>query len=189
MNSPKNHFEGNYNSNTLTVIICSTLAFYNAVELQVLIFTTFHAYRGLYFWSLFIASFGIVPYVIGYNIEYFQLSWMAMGITIDTIGWILMVSGQSFVLYSRLWIVSGLGHHRLLTAVKWMIIIDGSVFHGTTAGMYIADSTVINKLQLIVYPQLLYTVHTTGSTFTNLAQHTTTSSEYKCSDSASRSSF
>lgn len=136
MNSPNNRFDGSYNSNTLTVIVCSALALYNALELELLVFTTFHAYRGLYFWSLVLASFGIVPYVLGFMIEYFRLSWLALGIAIDTTGWTLMVTGQSVVLYSRLWLVFGGGHRRLLRAVKWMIIIDAIVFHGGTSSTY-----------------------------------------------------
>jgi hypothetical protein len=132
MNSPDNHFTGVYNSNTIAVIVCSALALYNAVELELLVFTTFKAYRGLYFWSLVLASLGIIPYVLGYFIEYFQLSWIALGITIDTVGWTLMVTGQSVVLYSRLWIVFHGVNHKLLNAVKWMIIINAIVFHGGT---------------------------------------------------------
>jgi hypothetical protein len=140
MNSPANHFSGTYDSNTLAVIICSALSLYNALELELLVFTTFHPYRGLYFWALALASFGIIPYVLGFSIEYFGFSYLALGIAIDTTGWSLMVTGQSVVLYSRLWLVFGGGHHRLLQAVKWMIIIDAVVFHGTTTSMYITDS-------------------------------------------------
>ncbi|KAF2751768.1 hypothetical protein M011DRAFT_393842 [Sporormia fimetaria CBS 119925] len=133
MNSSDNHFKGNFDANTLTVIICSGLAFYNALELELLILTTFHAYRGLYFWSLVTASFGIIPYVLGYSIKYFKAQWMAPAIAIDTFGWILMVTGQSVVLYSRLWLLFGSGHRKLLAIIKWMIIVDAICFHGTTA--------------------------------------------------------
>ncbi|KAF2877063.1 hypothetical protein BDV95DRAFT_481565 [Massariosphaeria phaeospora] len=133
MSSPTNHFTGTFDANTLAVIICSALALYNALELELLVFTTFHAYRGLYFWSLVFASFGVIPYVVGFLIEYFRLSYFALGIAIDTIGWCLMVTGQSVVLYSRLWLVFGVGHHKLLQGVKWMIITNAVVFHTTTA--------------------------------------------------------
>lgn len=137
MSSPDNRFTGTYDSNTLVVIICSALALYNALELTLLIFTTFHHYRGLYFWSLVLASGGIIPYVLGFIIEYFRLSHLALGIAIDTTGWILMVTGQSVVLYSRLWLVFGASHQRLLQGVKWMIIVNAIVFHGTTLGAYV----------------------------------------------------
>ncbi|KAJ4286808.1 hypothetical protein N0V90_013060 [Kalmusia sp. IMI 367209] len=131
MNDPKNHFS-TWNATSLTVVICSALALYNALELELLILTTFHAYRGLYFWSLALASFGVIPYVLGFMIEYFKLSSssMALGTAIDTVGWSLMVTGQSVVLYSRLWMVFGGGHKRLLKMIKWMIIFNGLTFHG-----------------------------------------------------------
>lgn len=146
MNSPNNRFQGEYDVNTLAVIICSSLALYNALELETLIFSTFHSFRGLYFWSLTLASFGIIPYALGYMIEYFGLSYMALGIAIDTTGWALMVTGQSMVLYSRLWLVFGGGHHKLLNIVKWMIIVDAIVFHGSTTSMFTFQSYQISRL-------------------------------------------
>ncbi|KAF1967006.1 hypothetical protein BU23DRAFT_485152 [Bimuria novae-zelandiae CBS 107.79] len=129
-----NHFHG-WNAESLSVVICSSLALYNSLELELLILTTFHAYRGLYFWSLTLASFGVIPYVLGFMVEYFQWSAisLALGTTIDTLGWILMVTGQSVVLYSRLWMVFGGGHKRLLRMILIMIIFDAFVFHGVTA--------------------------------------------------------
>lgn len=44
----------------------------------------------------------------------------------------MMVTGQSLVLYSRLHVVLGQANHKLLHGVKWMIIIDGVVFHVST---------------------------------------------------------
>lgn len=134
-----NHFE-HWNAQALTVAICSALALYNAVELELLILTTFHAYRGLYFWSLALASFGVIPYVLGFMIEYFMLSSMALGSAIDTVGWALMVTGQSVVLYSRLWMIFGHNHKRLLKMIKWTIIFNGCVFHGLTTSTSIFPS-------------------------------------------------
>lgn len=44
----------------------------------------------------------------------------------------MLVTGQSLVLYSRLHVVLGQANHRLLQGVKWMIIINGFVFHVST---------------------------------------------------------
>jgi hypothetical protein len=44
----------------------------------------------------------------------------------------MLVTGQSLVLYSRLHVVLGQASHRLLQGVKWMIIINGFVFHVST---------------------------------------------------------
>lgn len=59
-------FNGQYDSKNVTITICCALALYNAIELLLLIFTTFRKYHGLYFWSMLIATAGIVPYTIGF---------------------------------------------------------------------------------------------------------------------------
>ena len=130
-------FSGRYKATSIIVTICSALSLYNAIELILLIFTTFNAYRGLYFWSLLVASCGVIPYTVGLLFEYFQLTSLAVGLAIDNVGWWTMITGQSVVLYSRLGIVLGRGHRKILKAVKWMIIIDAILFHVTTTG----DST------------------------------------------------
>lgn len=119
-----------YSASQVVVIICSTLSMYNGLELIVLVFTTFRRYSGLYFWSLLIASIGLLPYNVGFLLEYFVLAPDYAGVIIDVPGWIAMVTGQSVVLYSRLHLV--LHNRKVLRAVLWMIIIDGLVFHITT---------------------------------------------------------
>jgi hypothetical protein len=49
------------------------LSLYNAAEVIFLLFATFQKYKGLYFWSLAIAAFGIIPYALGFLIMFFQL--------------------------------------------------------------------------------------------------------------------
>lgn len=125
-------FDGSYSAQSVTVTICCALALYNAFELLTLIFTSFRVYKGLYFWSLLISSTGILPYVVGFMIDYFRLTSSIASGVISTVGWCMLVTGQSFVLYSRLGVVLGPSHEKLLKAVKWMIIVDGIVFHVST---------------------------------------------------------
>jgi hypothetical protein len=54
------------------------------------------------------------------------------GLIITCVGWPMLVTGQSLVLYSRLHVVLGQASHRLLQSIKWMIIINGTVFHVST---------------------------------------------------------
>jgi hypothetical protein len=132
--STPNHFVM-WNTEGIAVLVCSTLTIYNALELVLLILTTFQAYVGIYFWSLIFATMGLIPYTLGFMTEYFQWSYLALGIGIDTFGWILMVSGQSVVLYSRLHILFHQGgYKRLLTCIKMMIIINAVIMHVTTCG-------------------------------------------------------
>ena len=90
------------------------------------------------------ASSAVIPYTVGFMIEYYKLTAQDAGLVITTYGWPAMVTGQSLVLYSRLHVVLGKGHQRLLKAVKWMIIIDGVVFHVSTMGMPNQNSSQID---------------------------------------------
>lgn len=107
--------------------VCTTLAIYNAFELLILITTTFKRRKGLYFWSIFLASFGLIPYSVGWTLVHFEPNIAYAGMTIDSIGWVLLVTGQSLVLYSRLHLV--LNNVNILRAVLWMIICNGVVWH------------------------------------------------------------
>jgi hypothetical protein len=109
------------------------------VELVVMILLSFRRYRGLYFWSLMLASLGITPYAMGFLIKYLAIfppvgansnaRWLA--IVLLTMGWWPMVTGQSVVLWSRLHLVAGRGARgqRILRITKWMIIINAVVLH------------------------------------------------------------
>jgi hypothetical protein len=134
------------------------VAWYNVLELIVLICLTFKRYRGPYFWSMLIASIGILPYSVGYLIKFFNLTsatWLP--VTLLTIGWWSMVTGQSFVLYSRLHLV--VQNMRVLRLVKGMIIMNIIILHiPTTVLTYAANFStspqtvmgydVMEKLQL-----------------------------------------
>ncbi|CAH0044348.1 unnamed protein product [Clonostachys solani] len=121
--------ENIYSSEDVLVLIATVLSLYNAVELLVLIFLKFKRRRGLYFWSISLASFGIIPYCIGWMLVQFGFSHAWVGMTIDSIGWILLVSGHSMVLYSRLHLV--LQNRTILRGVLGMIIVNGVVWHTT----------------------------------------------------------
>ena len=45
------------------MVICGTIAGYNALEGLALILSTFRVYKGLYFWSLIIADLDILIYM------------------------------------------------------------------------------------------------------------------------------
>src|ERR1700753_698790 len=82
------------------------IALYNTTELIVLIFVSFKRYGGLYFWSLLLATSGIIPYTLGLLFKFFGVIKIDMlSIALVDIGWQLMVTGQSIVLYSRLHLV------------------------------------------------------------------------------------
>lgn len=94
---------GGYTGDSLSLqcIIATLLglSLYNGIELIVLIFVTFQRYRGLYFWSLFIAGLGIFPYSLGFVIKFFQLldpnkDICFVAVVMLSVGWYLMITGQ-----------------------------------------------------------------------------------------------
>ena len=132
-------------SQQVTAILFNGLAIYNSLEIVILVFMTFAHYRGIYFYSLLIASTGIVPHAVSNIVDFDahdSITWSARlrqvrgtgmadkynRFTIRVIGWWLMVAGQSVVLWSRLHlIVSGGQGEKILRWTKWMIIIDAVV--------------------------------------------------------------
>ncbi|KAJ5633412.1 hypothetical protein N7490_009751 [Penicillium lividum] len=153
---------GGYHGHSLTVrilmIVFSSIALYNAIELFILIFLTFQSYRGLYFWTMLLSvAFGVIPHSIGYILEFFALAPLWLSLTLSTIGFYVMVPGQSVVLYSRLHLV--VQSRPVLRFVLWLIIVDAvilliptTILTFSTAYIqtepYIRGYNVMERLQL-----------------------------------------
>ena len=160
--SPGNWITSSYTGDSIgvriTIATFISVAWYNVIELVVLIFLTFKRYEGPYFWSMLIASVGILPYSVGYLLKFFALTsatWVP--VTLLTVGWWAMVTGQSFVLHSRLHLV--IQNMRVLRMVKTMIITNIFLLHVpttvltyaanfSTSAASIAGYDVMEKLQL-----------------------------------------
>ncbi|KAJ5118251.1 uncharacterized protein N7443_007181 [Penicillium atrosanguineum] len=130
LNSPPDGIIDGYHGHSLTIrilmIVFSSIALYNAIELFILLFLTFQHYRGLYFWSLLLSVvLGVIPHTIGYILVFFNLAPTWLSLTISTIGFYVMVPGQSVVLYSRLHLV--VQNSRILRFVLWLIIVDAFI--------------------------------------------------------------
>ncbi|KAI9816224.1 MAG: hypothetical protein M1827_001825 [Pycnora praestabilis] len=135
-----------YSTATFMAIAAFTaIAWYNAIELNLQVFLTFKRHRGLYFWSLLISSWGCVLHSLGFILKFFQLTTNDyLSVTIITIGWYAMVTGQAVVLYSRLHLV--VREQRTLRLVLSMIIVDAICFHiPTTILTYGSNSSDPNK--------------------------------------------
>ncbi|OJJ01940.1 hypothetical protein ASPVEDRAFT_92234, partial [Aspergillus versicolor CBS 583.65] len=87
------------------VAVFLTIALANAIELIVLIFWTFHRYRGLYFCSLVVSVSGVILNSIGSILHYFNFGPLWLGLPLLYTGFMIMVPPQSLVLYSRLYLV------------------------------------------------------------------------------------
>ncbi|OJJ70527.1 hypothetical protein ASPBRDRAFT_44720 [Aspergillus brasiliensis CBS 101740] len=160
--SPGNGVVGPYSDSLALRIVIATLAalsWYNAIELVILVFVTFSQFRGPYFWSLLISSLGLIPYSVGFLLKYFALtSATALSITLITIGWYAMVTGQSVVLYSRLHLV--LPNPKVLRRVLAMIIVDAFLLHIPTSvltygsnlsshpDIFISGYNIMEKIQM-----------------------------------------
>ncbi|SPO06582.1 related to integral membrane protein [Cephalotrichum gorgonifer] len=105
---------------------CIGVTLYNAVEIIVLIFATFKRYGGWYFWSLLVASIGLIVTTTGFSTYFFNITpnkFVQSAVTIA--GWWAFIVGQSLVLWSRLHLV--LQSPRILRGVLAMIIVNAIV--------------------------------------------------------------
>lgn len=196
--SPGAGITGGYNGNSLTLQIFiaffAGLAMYNALELTAMIFLAFNHYRGLYFWSLLISGLGIIPYALGFLLKFFEITqgnsrWLA--VVLLTIGWYLMVTGESVVLWSRLHlIVSGEKGEKIIRYTKWMIIVNAVVLHVPTTVLTFGANgdtdtqtfetayNIMEKIQMIgfflqeVILSTIYIVETVKILQTSLQPHT-----------------
>jgi len=73
---------------------------------------------------------------------YFEFFNQLAGLAIRVCSWPAMVTGQSLVLYSRLGVVLGRGHEKLLRVLLWVIILDAVINHGGTISMFIFGRSV-----------------------------------------------
>ncbi|UKZ56949.1 hypothetical protein TrVGV298_010796 [Trichoderma virens] len=111
------------------IIVFLSLALYNVLELLCIIWGTFKRYAGLYFWSFLMATIGIALSCIGFCIKYFGPASLGyFSCTLSLMGWVLMVTGQSLVLWSRLHLV--LRNQKRLKIILYIIIFNGIVCHG-----------------------------------------------------------
>ncbi|PLB33753.1 uncharacterized protein BDW47DRAFT_113469 [Aspergillus candidus] len=130
LSEPPEGLIGGYKGATEAVeilVVCfSAIALYNAIELVAVILLTFNRYSGLYFWTMLLSDvFGVIPHAVGYVLEFFGKGPIWVGVTLSTLGFYLMVPGQSFVLYSRLHLL--VQNRTLLRGILYLIIFDSIV--------------------------------------------------------------
>jgi len=150
--SPGAGITGGYNGHSqalkITIVFFAGLAMYNACELMVMVLLTFKHYRGLYFWSLLVAAFGIVPYALGFLLKLMKVTagpskWAA--VTLLSIGWYPMVTGQALVLWSRLHLIlHGKRGDTIIKWTKWMIIVDAICLHIPTTVLTFGSNGSVN---------------------------------------------
>jgi hypothetical protein len=135
---------------TLPIVVFLAVALYNVIELAILIFASFRNRHGLYFWSFCVATFGTVPYSLGFLLKGLGINTsdaVFVYVTLIVVGWTCLVTGQSVVLYSRLHLVDRNPTH--LRCVLVMIIVNGIMCHVTIAVLiYGSNSSASNRFLL-----------------------------------------
>ncbi|CAG8209425.1 hypothetical protein PENNAL_c0015G05025 [Penicillium nalgiovense] len=153
--------------NTLQMILIAFigLSCYNVAELVILVPVTFRRWRGLYFWTLLISGvLGVVPYSIGFLMKFFTQTDSVLSVTVLTIGWWTMVTGQSVVLYSRLHLV--LRDERMLRRVLKLIIANVLLLHvPTTILTYGANIVHSGEVAWVNGYNAMEKIQLTGFTF------------------------
>ena len=105
----------------------TAIAWVYTIELDIVILYTFKRRNGLYFWSLLVSSWGCALHALGFILKFLVgTSWL-IDLPFIEVGWVCMVTGQAFVLYSRLHLV--VRKPRTLNHVLALIIVDAIVLH------------------------------------------------------------
>ncbi|KAI9368712.1 hypothetical protein BJX61DRAFT_202769 [Aspergillus egyptiacus] len=146
-----------------TLVIFIALSCYNVIELVILVLSTFRRWKGLYFYSLLVSAvIGVMPYSIGFLLKFFSRVSSAISVTVLTVGWWTMVTGQAFVLYSRLHLV--LRDERTLRRVLYMIIANIFLLHVPTTVLTYGSNVVARSPVFVKAYNVMEKIQMTGFT-------------------------
>ncbi|KAI5296182.1 hypothetical protein KEM52_005298 [Ascosphaera acerosa] len=145
----------------IALALCFGIAWYNAIELCVIVFVVFNQRRGLYFYSLLVSAIvGVIPYTLGFFLKFFTiLESPYLALVLLSIGWWFMVTGQSLVLWSRLHLVVQDRH--VLQPLLYLILIDVLLLHVPTTTMTFIANTV-NRHSLLNGYNIMEKIQMTG---------------------------
>ncbi|KAF5009007.1 hypothetical protein FDECE_4745 [Fusarium decemcellulare] len=123
----------------MTIAGFFAVACYNCVEILISLANRFKRYDGLYFWSMLVATLGIILHSIVVLLRYYSLGPNFLLCVLTCVGWYGMVTGQSVVLYSRL--------HLIVpdkSKTRWvliMIIINFFILHVPVTVLFLGSNT------------------------------------------------
>ncbi|KAH8723747.1 hypothetical protein GQ44DRAFT_684417 [Phaeosphaeriaceae sp. PMI808] len=123
------YFGQDPNSGIMFVFIAfAAVALWSTVSLTVRIMATLKRRSGLYFWSVLTTSWGLCIRQIGVLTSFLarRCPWI-LRLVITQLGWVMVVSGFSMVLYSRLNFI--LQDRRTRLCVLGLIIFNGVIWH------------------------------------------------------------
>lgn len=119
------------------------VACFNCVEILVSLLNRFKRRDGLYFWSMTVATLGIVLHSVVVLLRYYSLGPNFPLCVLTCLGWYGMVTGQSVVLYSRLHLV--VPDRAKTRWVLVMIVINFCVLHVPVTVLFLGSNTRESK--------------------------------------------
>ncbi|KAL6907351.1 hypothetical protein GGI43DRAFT_258879 [Trichoderma evansii] len=122
------------------------VAIFNSIEILIWIFSKFKRRKSFYFWCLVVAALGIAIHSIAVFLRYFALAPDVLMCVFTLIGWWAMVTGQSLVMYSRLYLV--VRNRRKIRWVLIMIITNVFILHLPVSILFLA-SNITNSTPFI----------------------------------------
>ncbi|KAH8126935.1 hypothetical protein FP744_10007662 [Trichoderma asperellum] len=122
------------------------VAIFYSVEIFIWTLIKFKRRKSLYFWSLVVASLGIAVHSIAVFLRYFALAPNVLMCVFTLIGWWAMVTGQSLVMYSRLYLA--VRNRRKIRWVLIMIVANVFVLHIPVSILFLA-SNITRSTQFI----------------------------------------
>ncbi|KAI0204824.1 integral membrane protein [Astrocystis sublimbata] len=135
------------------------ISWYIGAELNISLFVFFKRRRGLYFWSCALGSWGVILQSLFIILADFGV-WTDLkgSITFIYLSWALMVIPQSWVLYSRLFLL--MQHDSMLRWVRAALLFTTIVFGITTIPLGILSQAAMPSLQPVnaVWDRLQTTV-------------------------------
>ncbi|KZL82544.1 integral membrane protein [Colletotrichum incanum] len=114
-------------SESMAIAALATTGIYSAVEIYILVFTTFRQRRGRYFWSMIVANSGIFVHAIVSLARFLARSSTFVPGAFALVAWCAMVTGQSVVLWSRLHLV--VYSRNWIRMVLAMIVTNACALH------------------------------------------------------------
>ncbi|KAH6887052.1 hypothetical protein B0T10DRAFT_407148 [Thelonectria olida] len=115
------------------------IACYNCIEILISLLNRFKRRDGLYFWSMLIATLGIVLHSVVVLLRYYSLGPNFPLCVLTCIGWYGMVTGQSVALYSRLHLI--VADKAKTRWVLIMIIVNFCILHIPVTVLFLGSNT------------------------------------------------
>lgn len=111
----------------MTMAGLAAVSWYIGIEINLSLFLLFKRRRGLYFWSCAISAWGVILQPLFMILADFDV-WTdhVPSLVMIYLTWFIMVIPQSWVLYSRLYLL--MHETRALTTIKYILIFNSIVF-------------------------------------------------------------